>query len=410
MPLNHKTGYPMSLIAARLNRIKPSPSSMASQRARELIAAGCDIISLTSGEPDFDTPAHVCEAVISAMAASKTKYTDVGGTPELKAAIINKFKRDNHLDFVENEVIVGTGGKQIIFNALMCTVEVGDEVIVPAPYWVSYPDIVLLADGKPVVVPCLAQNGFKLSAEDLERAITPRTRWLVLNAPNNPSGATYTETELRKLADVLLKHPHVWIMTDDIYEHILYDDRKFSTIAQVEPALKERTLTINGVSKAYAMTGWRIGYGGAPAALIKAMVKLQSQSTSNPSSISQAAAVSALNGPQDFISERTKIFQQRRNMIVSELNTIPGVTCHLPEGAFYAFPSCVGVMGKTTSKGKRLTTDEEFVLYLLEEQNLAVLQGGAYGVSPFFRISFATSMAQLEEGCRRLRLACEALR
>jgi len=400
----------MSLIAARLNRIKPSPSSTAGQRARELRAAGHNIISLTTGEPDFDTPAHVCEAVISAMAASKTKYTDTAGTQELKASIIKKFKIDNELDYMASEIIVGTGGKQIIFNALMCTVDTGDEVIVPTPYWVSYPDIVLLAGGTPVMVPCRPQNGFKLSPEDLERAITPRTRWLVLNAPNNPSGATYTSAELRGLADVLLRHPSVWVMTDDIYEHILYDGRKFSTIAQIEPALKERTLTINGVSKAYAMTGWRIGYGGAPAVLVKAMTKLQSQSTSNASSISQAAAVSALDGPQDFISERTKIFQERRDMVVGELNAIPGLTCHLPEGAFYAFPSCAGIIGKKTPKGKTLNTDEEFVLYLLEEQNLAVIQGDAYGVSPFFRISFATSMSELKEGCRRLRLACEALR
>lgn len=400
----------MSLIAARLNRIKPSPSSVAGQRARELRAAGHNIISLTTGEPDFDTPAHVCEAVISAMAASKTKYTDTAGTQELKASIIKKFKVDNHLDYTAREIIVGTGGKQIIFNALMCTVDAGDEVIVPTPYWVSYPDIVLLAGGQPVFVPCLPQNGFKLSPEDLERAITPRTRWLVLNAPNNPSGATYTSAELRGLADVLLRHPNVWVMTDDIYEHILYDGRKFSTIAQIEPALKERTLTINGVSKAYAMTGWRIGYGGAPAVLVQAMTKLQSQSTSNASSISQAAAVSALDGPQDFISERSKIFQERRDMVVGELNAIPGLSCHRPEGAFYAFPSCAGIIGKKTPKGKTLNSDEEFVLYLLEEQNLAVIQGDAYGVSPFFRISFATSMSELTEGCRRLRLACEALR
>lgn len=399
----------MSLIAARLNRIKPSPSSTAGQRARELRAAGHNIISLTTGEPDFDTPAHVCEAVISAMAASKTKYTDTAGTQELKASVIKKFKVDNGLDYLASEIIVGTGGKQIIFNALMCTVDVGDEVIVPTPYWVSYPDIVLLAGGTPVMVPCLPENGFKLSPEDLERAITPRTRWLILNAPNNPSGATYTSAELRVLADVLLRHPNVWVMTDDIYEHILYDGRKFSTIAQIEPALKERTLTINGVSKAYAMTGWRIGYGGAPTVLVKAMTKLQSQSTSNASSISQAAAVSALDGPQDFISERTKIFQERRDMVVGELNAIPGLSCHLPEGAFYAFPSCAGIIGKKTPKGKTLNTDEEFVLYLLEEQNLAVIQGDAYGVSPFFRISFATSMTELKEGCRRLRLACEAL-
>jgi aspartate aminotransferase len=400
----------MGLIAARLNRIKPSPSSMAGQRARELRALGRDIVGLTSGEPDFDTPPNVCEAVMRAMSASKTKYTDVGGTPELKAAVIEKFRRDNGLAFDPTQIIVGTGGKQIIFNALMCTVEAGDEVIVPAPYWVSYPDIVLLADGRPVIVPCRPGNGFKLTAEDLERAITPRTRWLVLNAPNNPSGATYSHAELRALADVLLRHPHVWVMTDDIYEHILYDGRKFATMAQVEPALAERTLTINGVSKAYAMTGWRIGYGGGPAALIKAMVKLQSQSTSNASSIGQAAALEALSGPQGFIAERTAIFQERRDAVVGELNRIPGVHCHLPEGAFYAFPSCADLLGKTTPDGKVLASDTDFVMYLLEAQDLAVLQGDAYGCSPFFRISFATSMDKLQEGCRRLRLACEDMR
>lgn len=400
----------MSFIAARLNRIKPSPSSMAGQRARELRASGRDIVGLTSGEPDFDTPPNVCEAVVRAMANSQTKYTDVGGTPELKAAIREKFRRDNGLDYAGSEIIVGTGGKQIIFNALMCTVDAGDEVIVPTPYWVSYPDIVLLADGRPVLVPCSPDNGFKLRAEDLERAITPKTRWLVLNAPNNPSGATYSHAELKALAEVLVRHPQVWIMTDDIYEHILYDGRRFATIAQVEPGLKARTLTINGVSKAYAMTGWRIGYGGAPAELVKAMVKLQSQSTSNASSISQAAALEALNGPQDFIAERTAIFQQRRDIVVAELNRIPGISCHVPEGAFYVFPSCAGVMGRATPEGKLLANDEDFVLYLLEAQNLAVLQGDAYGVSPFFRISFATSVPKLQEGLRRLRLACEALR
>lgn len=400
----------MSFIAARLNRIKPSPSSMAGQRARELRASGRDIVGLTSGEPDFDTPPNVCEAVVRAMANSQTKYTDVGGTPELKAAIREKFRRDNGLDYAGSEIIVGTGGKQIIFNALMCTVDAGDEVIVPTPYWVSYPDIVLLADGRPVLVPCSPDNGFKLRAEDLERAITPKTRWLVLNAPNNPSGATYSHAELKALAEVLVRHPQVWIMTDDIYEHILYDGRRFATIAQVEPELKARTLTINGVSKAYAMTGWRIGYGGAPPELVKAMVKLQSQSTSNASSISQAAALEALNGPQDFIAERTAIFQQRRDIVVAELNRIPGISCHVPEGAFYVFPSCAGVMGRATPEGKLLANDEDFVLYLLEAQNLAVLQGDAYGVSPFFRISFATSVPKLQEGLRRLRLACEALR
>jgi aspartate aminotransferase len=400
----------MPLIAERLNRIKPSPSSMAGQRARELRAAGRDIIGLTSGEPDFDTPQNVCEAATRAMSASQTKYTDVGGTPELRAAIADKFRRDNMLDYAPNELIVGTGGKQIIFNAFMCTLQAGDEVIVPAPYWVSYPDIVLLAEGTPVFVNCLPENAFKLTPAQLESAITPRTRWLVLNAPNNPSGATYSYAELKGLAEVLLRHPHVWVMTDDIYEHILYDGREFATIAQVEPALKARTLTINGVSKAYAMTGWRIGYGGAPAELVKAMVKLQSQSTSNPSSISQAAALEALSGPQDFIAERTRVFQSRRDAVVSALNTMPGITCHAPEGAFYVFPSCAALLGKTTPDGKRIETDEDFVMYLLDAQNLAVLQGGAYGVSPFFRISFATSMQRLEAGLARLRTACEQLR
>jgi aspartate aminotransferase len=400
----------MSLIAARLNRIKPSPSSMAGQRARELRAAGRDIVGLTSGEPDFDTPPNVCEAVVRAMSASKTKYTDVGGTPELKAAIVDKFRRDNDLTYTSNEIIVGTGGKQIIFNALMCTLEAGDEVIVPAPYWVSYPDITLLAEGRPVVVTCRPEDGFKLRPDALEQAITPKTRWLILNAPNNPSGATYTREELRALADVLLRHPQVWIMTDDIYEHIRYDGRDFYTIAQIEPALKARTLTINGVSKAYAMTGWRIGYGGAPAELVKAMVKLQSQSTSNACSISQAAALEALSGPQDFIAERARIFQTRRDKVVAMIKDIAGLQCHAPEGAFYVYPSCAGVIGKTTPDGKTLNSDADFVMYLLESQNLAVLQGEAYGLSPFFRISFATSMATLDEGCRRLRLACEALR
>ncbi len=400
----------MSLIAARLNRIKPSPSSMAGQRARELRGAGRDIVGLTSGEPDFDTPPNVCEAVVRAMSASKTKYTDVGGTPELKAAIVEKFRRDNDLTNTSNEIIVGTGGKQIIFNALMCTLEAGDEVIVPAPYWVSYPDITLLAEGRPVVVTCRPEDGFKLRPDALEQAITPKTRWLILNAPNNPSGATYTRDELRALADVLVRHPQVWIMTDDIYEHIRYDGRQFFTIAQIEPALKSRTLTINGVSNAYAMTGWRIGYGGAPAELVKAMVKLQSQSTSNACSISQAAALEALSGPQDFIAERARIFQTRRDKVVAAINDIAGLTCHAPEGAFYVYPSCAGVIGKKTPNGQVLNSDADFVMYLLESQNLAVLQGEAYGLSPFFRISFATSMTTLDEGCRRLRLACEDLR
>lgn len=400
----------MKLIAPRIDRIKPSPSSMAGQRARELRAAGRDIVSLTTGEPDFDTPPNVCEAVVRAMAASKTKYTDVGGTPEIRAAIQAKFRRDNGLEYAPAEIIVGAGAKQIIFNALMATVDRGDEVIVPTPYWVSYPDIVLLADGTPVFAACPPEKGFKLQPEDLERAITPRTKWLILNAPNNPSGAAYTREEMKALTEVLLRHPHVWVMSDDIYEHLMYDGREFVTPAQVEPGLKERTLTINGVSKAYAMTGWRIGYGAAPAPLIKAMVKLQSQSTTNPSSIGQAAATEALNGPQAIVAERTGIFQERRDKVVELLNAMPGIDCHRPEGAFYVFPSCAGTIGRTTPAGKTIAGDEEFVLYLLEAENLAVLHGAAYGVSPFFRISYAASMETLIEGCERLRRACEALR
>ena len=396
-------------ISARLNRIHPSPSSMAGQRARELRATGRDIVGLTSGEPDFDTPDNVVEAAIRAMRGGKTKYTDVGGTPELREAITRKFRRDNSLEYTAAEVIVGAGGKQVIFNALMCTLEPGDEVIVPTPYWVSYPDITLLAEGVPVFVNCPPEKGFKLQPADLERAITPRTRWLVLNAPNNPSGAAYSRAEMKALTEVLLRHPHVWVMTDDIYEHLLYDGREFVTPAQVEPALKDRTLTINGVSKSYAMTGWRIGYGAGPAALIKAMVKLQSQSTSNASSIAQAAALEALDGPQGYVSERTAIFQQRRDVVVQKLNAIPGITCHKPEGAFYVFPSCAALMGKRTSDGRVVNNSNEFVLYLLDTEGLALLQGDAYGVPSYFRISFATSMETIEEGCRRLARACGRL-
>ena len=399
----------MSFIADRLNRIKPSPSSMATQRSRALKAAGHDVVGLTAGEPDFDTPPNVVEAVVRAMAASKTKYTDIGGTPELKAAVCAKFLRENQLSYSTSEVIVGTGGKQVIFNALMATVQKGVEVIVPAPFYVSYPDIVLLAGGTPVPVMCPPEKGFKLQPEDLERAITLRTRWLVLNAPNNPSGAVYSRQELRALAEVLIRHPHVWVLSDDIYEHVLFDGREFCTMAQVAPELKERTLTVNGVSKAYAMTGWRIGYCGAPAELIKAITKLQSQSTSNPSSIGQAAALEALTGPQGFIAERTKIFQDRRDAVVAQLNAIAGVTCHSPEGAFYVFPSCAGLLGKKAPDGRVIKTDEDFVLYLLDAEKLAGVHGAAYGCAPFFRFSFATSMAVLDEGCARLKRACERL-
>lgn len=399
----------MSIIADRMNRIKPSPSSMATQRSRALKAAGHDVVGLTAGEPDFDTPPNVVEAVARAMAASKTKYTDIGGTPELKAAVRDKFLRENQLEYSTTEVIVGTGGKQVIFNALMATVQKGVEVIIPAPFYVSYPDIVLLAGGTPVPVTCPPEKGFKLQPEDLEKAITPRTRWLILNAPNNPSGAVYSRQELRGLADVLVRHPQVWVLSDDIYEHVLFDGREFCTMAQVAPELKERTLTVNGVSKAYAMTGWRIGYCVGPLELIKAITKLQSQSTSNPSSIGQAAALEALTGPQGFIAERTQIFQDRRDSLVAQLNTIPGISCHLPEGAFYVFPSCAGVIGKKTPSGQVLQTDEDFVLYLLDSEKLAGVHGAAYGSMPFFRFSFATSMAVLNEGCVRLRRACENL-
>jgi len=388
--------------AARLQRIKPSPSSMAGQHARMLRAQGRDIVSLTSGEPDFDTPAHIRDAAYRAMNEGQTRYTDVGGTAALREAIRAKFARDNGLDYGLDEIIVSTGAKQIIFNAIMATVDTGDEVIVPAPYWVSYPDITLLANGTPVIVNTRAENGFRLQAEELERAITPRTRWLILNGPNNPSGANFTQADLQALADVLRKHPHVWILTDDIYEHLLYDGRAFYTLAQVAPDLKDRTLTLNGVSKAYAMTGWRIGYAGAPVALIKAMTKLQSQSTSNPSSVSQAAALAALTGPQDFVAQSRERFQARRDQIVQALNAIDGIQCASPEGAFYVFPQCSGLFGATLPDGSTLQNSEQWVLHLLNAQNLAVLQGSAYGVDTHFRISFAASDAVLEEGCRRI--------
>jgi len=396
-------------LAQRTHRIKPSPSSMAGQRARELRAQGRDIVSLSAGEPDFDTPDNVVEAAIRAMRDSRTKYTDIGGTPDLKAAIRDKFRRENGLEYGSQEVMAGTGAKQVIFNALMCTVEEGCEVIIPAPYWVSYPDIVLLAGGKPVFVQGSRQHDLKLQPEALERAITPNTRWLILNAPGNPGGSVYSEEELRALAQVLLRHPQVWILTDDMYEHILFDDRRFKTIAQVEPRLYERTLTVNGVSKAYAMTGWRIGYAGGPRDLIFAMTKMQSHSTSNPSSISQAAATEALTGPQHFIEERAAIFQQRRDRVVGLLNECAGVSCALPQGAFYVYPSCADLIGRRTPDGKVLKNDEDVILYLLDEENLAVLQGAAYGTSPHFRISIASSMEVLEEGCARVRRACEKL-
>ena len=382
---------------------------MAGQRVRELKALGRDVIGLTTGEPDFDTPEHIKDAAIRAMHVGQTKYTNVGGTAELKAAIQGKFRRENGLSYELDEIIACSGAKQAIFNALMCTVDHGDEVIIPAPYWVSYPDIVLLAGGRPVFVPCLPKNGFKMLPEQLEKAITAKTRWLILNSPGNPSGAAYTRSEMQALTEVLLRFSHVSVMADDIYEHLMYDKQDFVTAAQVEPQLRERTLTINGVSKAYAMTGWRIGYAAGPANLIKNMVKIQSQSTSNSSSIGQAAAAHALSGPQDFVETSRLIFQNRRDKVLNLLSDVPGITCHKPDGAFYLFVSCADSIGKRTKEGLLIQNDADFVRHLLESQNVAVIHGGAYGMSPYFRISFASTDAILEEGCRRIRLACEEL-
>jgi aspartate aminotransferase len=400
----------MAFLADRLDRIKPSPTIAVTMKARELKAAGRDVIGLGAGEPDFDTPDNIKEAAIAAMRRGDTKYTDVDGTPALKKAICAKFKRENGLDYKPEQISVGTGGKQVLYNALTATVEAGDEVIIPAPYWVSYPDIVLLAEGKPVFVPCPQNNGFKLLPEDLEAAITPRTKWLILNSPNNPTGAAYSRAELKALTDVLLRHPHVWVLTDDMYEHLVYDGFEFTTPAQVEPRLYDRTLTMNGVSKAYCMTGWRIGYAGGPVPLIKAMAKLQSQSTSNPSSISQAAAVAALNGPQDFIARNNAVFKERRDLVVDMLNKAPGLNCPRPEGAFYVYPSCAGAIGKTTPQGKVIKTDDDFVTYLLEAEGVAAVQGSAFGLSPYFRISYATATDLLRDACSRIQRACQALR
>jgi aspartate aminotransferase len=400
----------MPFLAKRLGRIKPSPTIAVTMKARELKAAGRDIIGLGAGEPDFDTPENIKAAAIAAINSGDTKYTNVDGTDALKKAICAKFKRENNLDYKPEQVTVGTGGKQVLYNALMATLDEGDEVIIPAPYWVSYPDIVLLADAKPVIVACNANHQFKLQPEELEKAITPKTKWLILNSPSNPTGAAYSKAELKALADVLLKHPHVWVLTDDMYEHLVYDDFEFSTIAEVEPKLYDRTLTMNGVSKSYCMTGWRIGYAAGPVALIKAIAKVQSQSTSNPTSISQAAAVEALNGPQDFIAKHNVSFKQRRDLVVDMLNKAPGLHCHKPEGAFYVYPSCAGVIGKTTPQGNKIETDDDFVTYLLEAEGVAAVQGSAFGLSPFFRISYATSTEALTEACTRIQRACAALK
>jgi aspartate aminotransferase len=396
-------------IAARLHRIEASPSSMGRQKARELREAGRDVLSLTTGEPDFDTPMHVIEAATRAMKAGDTKYTDPGGTPELKEAARRKLKRENGLDYTAAEIIISTGAKQVVFNALLSTLEEGDEIVVPAPYWVSYPDVAKLAGAKPVIVRCPPEKAFKLQPADLERAITPRTRLLVLNAPNNPSGAMLSREELKALTDVLMRHPLVALMTDDIYEHIRYDGREFVTALNVEPALRDRTLAVNGVSKTYAMTGWRIGYGAGPAHLMTAMLKLQSQSTTNPSSIGQAAAIAALDGPQDSVKHNCAVFQSRRDLIVKAFNGTPGISCHNPEGAFYGFASCEALIGKRTPQGKTIESSNDFELYLLDAANVAVLSGEASGVPGYFRISFASSMEVLEECCARIARACAEL-
>lgn len=399
----------MSIIAARLKRIKPSPTLAVTSKAKALKAEGHDIISLGAGEPDFDTPDFVKAAAKAAIDGGQTKYTNVDGTPEIKDAIIAKFKRDNGLTYTRDQISVGTGGKQILFNALMASVNPGDEVVIPAPYWVSYPDMVLIAEGTPVIVDCPEENGFKLTAAALDAAITPKTKWVILNSPSNPTGAVYTPEEMRALCDVFVKHPHVWIMSDDMYEHVRYDGVEFVTPAQVEPSLYERTLTCNGVSKSYAMTGWRIGYAGGPAELIKGMAKIQGQSTSNPSSVSQAAATAALNGDQSFLIERNAAFKARRDMVVQMLNDADGLSCLTPEGAFYVYPSCAGVMGKKTPSGSVIDSDEAFVTYLLETQGVACVHGSAFGLSPHFRISYATSDELLKEACTRIQKACALL-
>ena len=400
----------MAFIADRLSRIKPSPTIAVTTKAAELKAAGVDVIGLGAGEPDFDTPDNIKEAAKAAIDAGQTKYTPVAGTPALRKAIVAKLKRENDLEYTIDEITVGCGGKQTLFNALFATLNPGDEVVIPAPYWVSYPDMTLMAEGTPVIVECQEENDFKITAAELEAAITPKTKWVVINSPSNPTGAAYSRAELRALADVLLKHDHVYIMTDDMYEHLVYDGFEFTTIAQIEPKLKARTLTCNGVSKSYAMTGWRLGYAAGPVELIKAINKVQSQSSTHTSSISQAASVEALNGPQDFLKERAEVFKTRRDLVVKAINECEGLSCKTPEGAFYVYPSCAGAIGKTTPDGKKIETDTDFVTYLLEAEGVAAVQGTAFGLAPYFRISYATSTEALEEACKRIKRACAALK
>ena len=396
----------MGLIADSLGRVKPSATIAVQQKARDLKAQGRDVIGLGAGEPDFDTPENVKQAAIAAIKRGETKYTPVPGIPELREAIVAKFKRENGLDYTPDETIASTGGKQVIYNALAATLNPGDEVLIPAPYWVSYPDMVLLTGGEPRIIDTSIENGFKITAEALEAAITPKTKWIIFNSPSNPSGAAYTREDIQALTDVLLKHPHVWVLTDDMYEHLCYGDFEFTTPAQVEPGLMGRTLTMNGVSKAYAMTGWRLGYAAGPVELIKAMTKVQGQSTSGPCSITQWAAVEALTGTQDFIAERRRVFEERRDLVVSMLNQANGINCPTPEGAFYVYPSCSGTVGKTAPTGNTISSDEDFVTELLEREGVAVVHGSAFGLGPNFRISYATSTEALEEACTRIQRFC----
>ncbi|MBT3791010.1 MAG: pyridoxal phosphate-dependent aminotransferase [Alphaproteobacteria bacterium] len=399
----------MSFIADALGRIQPSPTVALTGKVNELKAAGRDIIGLGAGEPDFDTPDHIKAAAIEAINRGETKYTAVSGTVAARQAIADKFKRENGLEYTVDQITIGCGGKQVLYNAIMATINEGDEVIIPAPYWVSYPDIVLLAGGTPVVVSAGINSGFKMTPEDLEAAITPKTKWLIFNSPSNPTGAAYTTDEIRALADVLVKHPHVWVMTDDIYEHLVYDGFEFSTMAQVAPELFDRTLTVNGLAKAYSMTGWRVGYAGGPKEIIAAINKVQSQSTTHTSSISQAATVEALNGPQDFMKEWVETFRGRRDYVVKELNNIPGLSCPTPVGAFYVYPSCAGAIGKKTPSGMEINNDTDFVTGLLEDEGVAVVQGVAFGLEPHFRVSYATSTENLENAMGRIRRFCESL-
>ena len=395
--------------SAALRRVKPSATLAATDKARELARQGKDIISLSVGEPDFDTPDNVKEAAIKAIHGGKTKYTNTDGIPELKEAICAKFARENGLSYKPSQVNVSPGGKAVLFNAFVSSLSAGDEVVIPAPYWVSYPDMVLLAGGEPVTVMTTMEGGFKLQPADLEAAITPRTKWLLLNSPSNPSGAAYTRAELKAIAEVLMRHPQVWVLTDDMYEHLVFDDFEFTTIAQVEPALYDRTLTMNGVSKAYAMTGWRIGYAAGPEPLIKAMSKVMTQTTSNPCSISQWAAVEALNGTQDFIKPHQKLFQERRDLVVSMLNQASGLKCPTPEGAFYVYPSCEGLIGRKGPSGQVIRNDEDFVVQLLETEGAAAVHGGAFGLEPYFRVSYATSSEILEDACSRIQRFCASV-